>query len=49
LFVFKETAEALNKLVEQGLHGKLATAQLRVKAQILEESMSEEERTKVFN
>uniref|UniRef100_A0A914MJA7 Matrix-remodeling-associated protein 7 helical domain-containing protein n=1 Tax=Meloidogyne incognita TaxID=6306 RepID=A0A914MJA7_MELIC len=41
-----ETAQALNKLVENGLHGKLATAQLRVKTQMLEQSMSEEERIK---
>ncbi|KAL7070560.1 hypothetical protein ACQ4LE_010269 [Meloidogyne hapla] len=40
------TAEALNKLVENGLHGKLATAQLRVKTQMLEQNMSEEEREK---
>ncbi|CAK5073593.1 unnamed protein product [Meloidogyne enterolobii] len=43
-----ETAQALNKLVENGLHGKLATAQLRVKTQMLEQSMSEEERIKVI-
>lgn len=41
-----ETAEALNKLIADGLHGKLATAQLRAKTHILEEKMSQEEREK---
>lgn len=41
-----ETAEVLNKLIEKGLHGKLATAQLRAKTHFLEEKMSEEERKK---
>lgn len=41
-----ETAEALNKLIEQGLHGKLATAQLRAKTHMLEEAMSDDERQK---
>ncbi|KAL3121596.1 hypothetical protein niasHT_008725 [Heterodera trifolii] len=41
-----ETAEGLKKLTEKGLHGKLATAQLRAKTQLLEEQMSDEDREK---
>ena len=39
-----ETAEALKKLTESGLHGKLATAQLHSKTMRIENEMTAEEK-----
>lgn len=44
----EETAQALKTLSENGLHGKLATAQLHAKTLKIEQGMSEIERQKVF-
>lgn len=44
----EQTAEALKSLCNVGLHGKLATAQLRVKTNKIEQRMTNEERNKVF-
>lgn len=44
-----ETANALKTLSENGLHGKLATAQLHAKTLKMEQEMSEIERQKVLN
>ncbi|KAI1725766.1 hypothetical protein DdX_02444 [Ditylenchus destructor] len=41
-----ETAKTLKNLSEAGLHGKLATAQLRARTQKIEQAMSDEEREK---
>ncbi|KAI1732269.1 hypothetical protein Ddc_01127 [Ditylenchus destructor] len=41
-----ETAKTLKNLTEAGLHGKLATAQLRARTQKIEQAMSDEEREK---
>uniref|UniRef100_A0A915EGI4 Matrix-remodeling-associated protein 7 helical domain-containing protein n=1 Tax=Ditylenchus dipsaci TaxID=166011 RepID=A0A915EGI4_9BILA len=42
----EETVKALKNLSENGLHGKLATAQLRARTHKIEESMSDAEREK---
>jgi len=42
----EETVKALKNLSESGLHGKLATAQLRARTHKMEQTMSDEERLK---
>lgn len=45
----EEAGDVLQKICKLDLHGKLATAQLKIRTKKLEQSMTDEEREKVRN